>query len=84
MPVCCCKQQRLSCAIVTMGSSSQHASYRTMAGCKTLGLKSFGKHCLNLNTFGSRKIARQYYGAVSLDLETCSGELVITSGIHIR
>ena len=55
-------------------------SYTSQEVCKTLGLKYFGKHCLNLNTFGCSKIARQYCGVVSLHLETCSGEL----RIHIR
>ena len=48
---------------------------------KKLGLKSFGKHCLHLNTFSSGKIARKHCEVVSLDLETCNGEVVNISGL---
>ena len=36
---------------------------------------------MQLNTFGSGKIARTNCEVVSLDLETCSGEIVNTSGL---
>ena len=65
---------------ILLDNGSQR-SYISEDVCKKLGLKSLGKHCLNLNTFGSGKVARKHCEVVSLDLETSSGEVVNISGL---
>jgi len=57
-------------------------SYISEEVYKKLGLKSLGKHCLHLNTFGSGKIARNYCEVVRFDVKTCSGEIVNISGLR--
>ena len=65
---------------ILLDNGSQR-SYISEEVYKKLGLKSLGKHCLNLNTFGSGKIARKHCEVVSLALETSSGEVVNISGL---
>ena len=72
-------EKRLGIPILLDNGSQQ--SYISEEVYKKLGLKSLGKHCLHLNTFGSDKIARNYCEVVSLDLEACTGEIVNVSGL---
>jgi len=72
-------EKRLGIPILLDNGSQQ--SYISEEVYKKLGLKSLGKHCLHLNTFGSGKIARNYFEVVSLDLEACTGEIVNVSGL---
>ena len=65
---------------ILLDNGSQR-SYISEEVYKKLGLKSLGKHCLHLNTFGSSKIARNHCEVVSLDLETCSAEIFNISGL---
>ena len=57
-----CKRLRVR---ILLDNGSQR-SYILEEFYKKLGLKSLGKHCLNLNTFGSGKIARKHCEVVSM------------------